>query len=88
MSIYDDELGEESSQKLSEEIKSLITSLGGMVVSSNFWGKRKFAYEINHKEEGYYDIIKFDMDKSKSSDFRKKLNVMDSLVRYLITALE
>ncbi len=88
MTIYNDELEEEGSQKLSEEIKSLITSLGGVIVSSNFWGKRKFAYEINHKEEGYYDIIKFEIDKSKLSDIREKLAMTDNLVRYLITALE
>ncbi|HOM78038.1 30S ribosomal protein S6 [Patescibacteria group bacterium] len=88
MTIYNIDLGEESAKKTSEEVQNLIKSLGGNVVNVDFWGKRKFAYEINHQEEGYYDVIKFDLSGDNIEVLKKKLNLMSSVIRYLITALD
>ena len=88
MTIYNIELSEDESKKTSEDVKSTITSLKGEVINQDFWGRRKFAYPINHQEEGYYDVIKFDLSGDKLEEFKKKLNLMSSVVRYLITALE
>jgi small subunit ribosomal protein S6 len=88
MTIYNIELGEDEAKKTSEEVKSLITSLKGEVINQDFWGRRKFAYLINHQEEGFYDVIKFDLSGDKLEELKKKLNLMSSVIRYLITALE
>lgn len=88
MTILNIDLGEEDAKKSSEGVKALITSLKGEVINEDFWGKRKFAYEINHQEEGFYDVIKFDLSGDKVEELKKKLNLMSSVVRYLITALE
>ncbi len=86
MTIYDADRSDEEAKELSEEVAKLIDSLGGEVTDRNFWGKRKFAYPLNHKEEGYYDVINFRMEKSKLSEFKTKLNLIEDFVRYLITA--
>lgn len=88
MTIYDIDLSEDEVQELSQEVQKLITSMDGEVIDANFWGRRKFAYEINGKEEGYYDVVKFDLDSGKMSRLKSKLNLMDNIVRYLISALE
>lgn len=88
MTILNIDLGEEGAKALSAQIKELITSLKGTVIESNFWGKRKFAYELNHATEGFYDVLKFEMERLALDKFKSKLNHMDNLVRYLITAIE
>ncbi|MBN1162730.1 30S ribosomal protein S6 [Patescibacteria group bacterium] len=86
MAIYQIDMGEEKAKALSKTIQELIISLGGSVVEVDFWGKRRFAYEINHKGEGFYDVIQFELEAKHNSKLKSKLNLTDGLVRYLITA--
>ena len=78
--------GEDTAKKISQEIQKIITSLGGSLVDSNFWGKRKLSYKIKQETEGYYDVMVFEMDSAKIAEFKSKLNLIEALVRYLITA--
>ena len=87
MIIYKTELGDQGAKDSSAKVQELITSMEGKITKMNFWGKRKFAYEIKHKQEGYYDVINFDLDSAKISKLKTKLNMLNGLVRYLITAL-
>jgi small subunit ribosomal protein S6 len=86
MTIIKIGLGEGEAKKLSKQVQSEIKALGGEVKETNFWGKRKFAYEIKHDTEGFYDVIFFELDKPKIKQLKSKLNLVEGLVRYLITA--
>lgn len=86
MTIYKLQSGEPGARELSKSISTLITTLEGKVEKAEFWGKRKFAYEIDHTLEGFYDLIHFEMDSSKLEKFTSKLGLLPNIVRYLITA--
>jgi len=86
MTIYKIDLGEDKAKELSKKISDLITSFDGKILENNFWGKRKFAYEINKKTEGFYDVTVFEMEKDKVINFKSKLNLEEGLVRYLVCA--
>jgi small subunit ribosomal protein S6 len=86
MLIIENKLGEEGARVLSNTVKDLITQNKGKVLDSNFWGKRKFAYEINHSNEGFYDVINFEMSADKMPALKSKLTYTDGLLRYLVTA--
>ena len=86
MTIYKISLGESGAKELSKEVQDLIKSLKGNILNQDFWGKRKFAYEIKHDSEGYYDIFEFEIESSELNNLKKKLNLLDNVVRYLITA--
>lgn len=86
MTIYKIDLGDQAAKDLSTKTQELITSMEGKIVKSQFWGKRKFAYEIRSKQEGYYDVINFEFDPSQISKFKNKLNMLNGLLRYLISA--
>jgi len=88
MTIADVALGVDGAKDLSVTIGGEITALEGKVLETKFWGKRRFAYEINHVTEGYYDVINFEMDGSGMDKFRLKLNLIDGLVRYLISSVD
>lgn len=78
--------GEEKTNSVIESIRLAVKELGGEVSKEDVWGKRKFAYEINHQQEGYYHVMDFVLATDKMSDFKTKLNYTDGLIRYLITA--
>jgi small subunit ribosomal protein S6 len=79
-------LGEDGARALSNSIKDLISSSKGKVLNSDFWGKRKYAYEIKHDQEGFYEVIEFETDPTYVDNLKAKLNLEDGLVRYLISA--
>lgn len=84
MTITNISLGEDSARSLSNQIKDLITNDKGKILDSDFWGKRKYAYEIDHETEGFYEVIKFELNPQSVSDLKKKLNYLSGLTRYLI----
>jgi len=86
MTIYKIDLGDQAAKDLSLKTQELITSMEGKIVKAQFWGKRRFAYEIKSKQEGYYDVINFEMDPAIIFKFKSKLNMLSGLLRYLITA--
>lgn len=86
MVIYKAELGEQGAKSLSEKVQSTIKSLAGTVTKTDYWGKRRFAYEIKHQSEGYYDVLEFDLDNSEMAKLKSKLNLLTEIVRYLVTA--
>jgi len=78
--------GEENAKTVSKEISELITSLEGKVQKTDFWGKRKLAYKIRQDTDGFYEVILFELAKDQVDNLKSKLNLMDNLGRYIITA--
>ena len=78
-------LGDEKAKAVSKEIQDLIVANKGTVAKADFWGKRKFAYEIKRDKEGYYDVIEFQLDPEFISKIKSKIKLMDSITWYLIT---
>lgn len=87
MTITKIAIGEDKAKEISTNVQKLISSLGGKVEKTDFWGKRKFAYPIKHSTEGFYDVINFDLGKEKVALLKSKLNLMQEVLRYLFTAL-
>jgi len=88
MTIIKIDLGEEKAKEVSKKIQELISSFGGTITKNDFWGKRKLAYEVKHNTEGYYDVVNFELDADKVSKLKVKLNLMQDVVRYLVTAVD
>ena len=87
MTIYDADLGETKAKELSKKVQGFVTELKGRVGKTDFWGKRKFAFEINHKQEGFYEVVELELASSSLQNLKQKLNLTKGLVRYLITAI-
>ncbi len=86
MTIYKSNLGDQAAKDLSTKVQEAVTVLGGTISKANFWGKRKFAYELDKEKEGYYDVVNFELDPASMAKLKTKLKLLDGLVRYLITA--
>ncbi|MBU0650260.1 30S ribosomal protein S6 [Patescibacteria group bacterium] len=87
MSIAKGSLNEESARSLSNSVKDLLSANGARILNSNFWGKRRFAYEIKGQAEGWYEVMQFEAAEPLIGKIKQKLNIVDDLVRYLIINL-
>ena len=66
--VVDVTLGEDAVKALVEKYINKITD-NGEIIEVNEWGKRKLAYEIDYKSEGYYVLVTF----KSAADFPAKL---------------
>ena len=66
------------------EIEKAISDREGVVTDTDFWGKRRFAYEIDHMNEGYYSVIVFDGAVELQQTLDRSLSLLDSVVRHKI----
>ena len=46
-------------QGVLDQALEVIRTTGGNPGAIDRWGKRTFAYEVNHKREGYYVVVEF-----------------------------
>jgi small subunit ribosomal protein S6 len=65
----------------------VIRSTGGNPGAIDRWGRRPFAYEVNHKREGYYVVIEFSAGTQTVADLDRMLGLADEIVRHKIVRL-
>lgn len=83
MIIHRPEMTEEDVRTQVGEVEKAINETGS-VTATDFWGKRRFAYEINHLHEGYYSIVEFTSDFEIVDRLDRALNLSDAVVRHKI----
>ncbi|WP_010168619.1 30S ribosomal protein S6, partial [Candidatus Epulonipiscium viviparus] len=52
------------------------------------WGKKKLAYEIDKKKEGFYYFIEFNAEPDAPAEIESRLRITEAVLRYLIVSLE
>ena len=55
--MLDPDLAEEKQAEVVQRTRDLIEQGGGTFERQDVWGRRKLAYEIDHKEEGVYHLL-------------------------------
>ena len=50
------------------------------------WGKRKLAYAIDYKSEGYYVLMSFTSDPAFPKELDRILGITDGIMRSMIVA--
>lgn len=88
MVIHRSDLAEDDVRSLVGDIETSLTGAGSVVASTDFWGKRRFAYEIDHMTEGFYSVVTFDADPASVESLDRSLSLADSVVRHKIVRPE
>ena len=87
--IIDAALEENARKELIEKVSSLIAANGGEVEKvDETWGKRRLAYAINYKTEGWYVLVTFKAPAELPRELERNLEIYESVIRYLIVKLE
>ena len=87
--IIDTALEETARKEMIEKISNLIAANGGEVEKvDETWGKRRLAYAINYKTEGWYVLVTFKAPAELPRELERNLEIYDSVLRYLIVKLE
>ena len=81
--IIDPMLSEEDTAALVAKFKTLAEQ-NGSAVEVEEWGKRKLAYEINDRTEGYYVLMTFTSAPAFPKELDRVLRITDGIMRSLI----
>jgi small subunit ribosomal protein S6 len=60
--MLDPELAEERQTEIVTRTKELVEKGSGSWLSHDVWGRRRLAYEIDHKTDGAYHLLQFDVE--------------------------
>ena len=86
--IIDTALEEAARKELIEKVSALIAANGGEVEKvDETWGKRRLAYAINYKTEGWYVLVTFKAPAEFPRELERNLEIYDSVIRYLVVKL-
>ena len=86
--IIDVALDEESNRSVIEKFKGIVEANGGEVTDVNEWGKRKLAYAIDYKTEGYYVLMSFASAPELPKELERNYKNDERILRYMVTRKE
>ena len=85
--ILDAALEETARKDLIEKFNGIIAANGGEVSKVDEWGKRRLAYAIDYKTEGYYVYVAFTAAPELPRELSRNLGINESVIRSQIVKL-
>jgi len=81
--VIDASLPEEQITAITDKFKAMIEA-NGTVESVDVWGKRRLAYPINYKTEGYYVLVNFASEAEFVAELERVYNITDGILRTIV----
>lgn len=82
MLLLDPELPEERQEEIIARTRESIEKAGGSWNGHDAWGRRRLAYEIDHKEEAVYHVLLFTCAPESLDEVSRILRITDGVVRH------
>jgi small subunit ribosomal protein S6 len=80
--MLDPELAEERHNEIVTRTRELVER-GGTWSGHDVWGRRKLAYEIDHKPEGVYHLLTFECEPETLDEISRVLKITDGVMRHM-----
>jgi small subunit ribosomal protein S6 len=81
MIILDPSLEERTVQPSLEPFLNVVTTAGGTVEKIDVWGRRRLAYDIDHKSEGIYTVIDLVSEPDAVKELDRQLGLNEAVLR-------
>ena len=85
--ILDSSLEDDVIQAAIARATQLLTDRGATVKNTDRWGKRRFAYELHHRWEGYYVLLNVSAEPAAVAELDRMLSLADEVVRHKVIRL-
>ena len=86
MYIIDTAKSEDEIKAVVEKFKALIEA-NGTIIAMEEMGKRRLAYLIDNKADGYYVLVKFTSGPEFPAELKRVLGITDGIIRALVTTI-
>lgn len=88
MYIAAPETADEDVTRLNETIQQQIEKEGGTVVKTEVMGRRKLAYPIQKKTEGYYTLFEIEGSGQEIAELERRFRVNDAVIRFVTVRVD
>ena len=78
---------ENEAEALTNQVKGIIEG-GGTLLKVDPWGKKRLAYPIRKRSEGYYVLYIFECAPSFVAELNQSLHVIEAILRYMVVQYE
>lgn len=87
MVIFDAALDEDAIRATVDRATELLRSRGATPGRVEHWGKRRLAYEIRHRPEGYYVLLETTGEPAALAELDRMLSLADEVIRHKVIRL-
>ena len=81
--VVDCTLGEESVKAIVDKFTTLISE-NGTIESVDEWGKRRLAYPIDYKNDGYYVLVNFKSEGAFTLELERVFGITEGILRSIV----
>ena len=86
--IFHPDLDDDGLAAQVERVEGLVAADDGSIVSTNRWGKRRLAYEIRKKREGFYYFWYVALPASAPQEIERNLRLNEEVMRFMLTRVD
>jgi small subunit ribosomal protein S6 len=86
--IVTPEATEEQVSAIHEQVGQTTQKMGGTLVRTDNWGRRKLAYAIQHHKEGLYVLEVIEGNGELMKELDRRLKVIDQVIRHLVVRVD
>jgi small subunit ribosomal protein S6 len=84
MIIFDANLEDGVVEQVIGRVTDQISAAGGNLRRVDRWGKRRFAYEVDHRSEGTYVLVEADAEPGSLDGVHRMLSLADEVLRHKV----
>ncbi|MEF2798868.1 MAG: 30S ribosomal protein S6 [Christensenellales bacterium] len=84
MYIVTPEMEDEAIKGVIEKFSGIITANGGEIEKTDEWGRKKLAYPIDYKTEGYYVLVNFAAAPELPRELERNFRNDENILRYMV----
>ena len=81
--IVTPEASDQEVADLHTQIEQIVQRYNGTIDKSENWGRRKLAYEIDHKTDGAYHLLTFSAEPDTLTEVSRVLKITDGVMRHM-----
>src|SRR5690349_7789838 len=86
--IIDPDAEDAEVMRLTEAVQNIITDQGGSITKTEMMGKRRLAYDINHRRDGVYVLLEVDGSGAEIAELERRMRVNDRILRYMTVRVD
>ncbi len=82
--IVPSDVDDEEIKNVMAQVVSWVEQAQGKVAQTDYWGRRRLAYNISEYQEGHYVSLDLEMAPDATTSLERNLKLSGKVIRYLL----
>ena len=82
------DLTAQQTEALTEQFKTIVTSLGGTIGKVEYWGVKSLAYRIKKNRKAHFTLINVDAPPAALAEAERQWSISEDILRFITLRVE